>query len=206
MATTSPQPSPTQDAQYRQLLRYTSIGALVLCPIIIALPPRKFDFYTVGLLIGTGIGANQTCREFTGLSIGQRLAIRVSKMSGEQLPSQRAREVQKRLREEKEARSGAAHTAIEKNSEGGVLEAVKAQEEKARQEQGLLKKIWMGDETEDWKAKRDAREKEALEDGRGYGGLITDQIWEVWNWGKGKAEDIKEIDEKVVEEKNQEKK
>jgi hypothetical protein len=44
-----------------------------------------------------------------------------------------------------------------------------------------------------------------LAEGRGYGGLILDQIWEVWNWGQVKAEEVKEIDEKVVQEKKEEK-
>jgi hypothetical protein len=59
----------------------------------------------------------------------------------------------------------------------------------------------MGGEGDDWKAKRDAKEKEALEEGKGYGGLIMDQIWEVWNGGKEKVEQIKEEDEKVVAER-----
>jgi hypothetical protein len=63
----------------------------------------------------------------------------------------------------------------------------------------------MGNEGDDWKQKRDQKEKEALEEGRGYGGLIMDQIWEVWNWGRDKAEEVKEIDEKVVAEKKAEK-
>jgi len=32
-------------------------------------------------------------------------------------------------------------------------------------------------------------EREALEEGRGYGSLIVEQIWEVWNWDKEKDED-----------------
>lgn len=80
----------------------------------------------------------------------------------------------------------------------GALAEMKRREEE-RKERGLLEKVWMGSEGDDWKAKRDAREKAALEEGRGYGGLIVDQIWEVINWGKDKAEEVKEIDEKVVE-------
>lgn len=56
------------------------------------------------------------------------------------------------------------------------------------QEAQMLRKV-------DWKAQRDAREKKALEEGRGYGGLIIDQIWEVWNWGRERPG---EIEEKVV--------
>lgn len=36
-----------------------------------------------------------------------------------------------------------------------------------------------------WKVQRDEREKKAAEEGKGYGDLIMDQIWDVWTWGKG---------------------
>jgi hypothetical protein len=59
-----------------------------------------------------------------------------------------------------------------------------------------LQKLWYGEEGDDWKPKRDEREKKALEEGKGYGDLIMSQIWEVWNWGKTgeeeKADDGKE--------------
>ena len=45
--------------------------------------------------------------------------------------------------------------------------------------------------------------RRALEEGRGYGGLITDQIWEVWNWGKDKVEVVKEKDEEVVKKREE---
>mgnify|MGYP001357363367 FL=1 len=73
-------------------------------------------------------------------------------------------------------------------------------------ERGLLEKGGMGGEGPDWKAKRDLKEKEALDEGRGYGGLIMDQIWEVWSWGKDKVEEVKEVDEKVVQERKEGKK
>ena len=54
---------------------------------------------------------------------------------------------------------------------------------------GMARKIWMGDETEGWKEQRMREEREALEEGRGYGSLIMEQIWEVWNWDKRRNED-----------------
>jgi len=61
-----------------------------------------------------------------------------------------------------------------------------------------LKLMGMGDEEEGWKAKRDAKERQALEEGKGYGDLITDQIWEVWNWGKSKTGETTEKNEPVL--------
>lgn len=84
------------------------------------------------------------------------------------LPAGKAEEVRKRLRRERAMREG----GIER---GG--------------EKGLVGKLWMGGEEEGWKERRLREEREALEEGRGYGGLIMDQIWEVWNWGRGREMD-----------------
>lgn len=64
--------------------------------------------------------------------------------------------------------------------------SITEQVEKMRQdkERSMLQKVWYGQEGENWKQKRDEKEKKALEEGKGYGDLIIDQIWEVWNWGK----------------------
>ncbi len=113
--------------------------------------------------------------------------------SGADLPSDRAREVQKRLREER-LRQG--HKREEEAI--GKLELAEREEEEKK---GLLKKIWMGNEGSDWRKERDEREKQALEEGRGYGGLIMDQIREVWYGGKDSDEALKEKDEKAGQEK-----
>lgn len=51
---------------------------------------------------------------------------------------------------------------------------------------------------DDWKARRLADEQKKLDEGEGYGSMIVDQIWDVWNWGEKKAEELKEKDEQVV--------
>lgn len=96
------------------------------------------------------------------------------------LPAGKAEEVRERLRRERAVREG------EDNRDG-------------EKEKGLVGRLWMGTEDEGWKKRRLREEREALEEGRGYGGLIMDQIWEVWNWGKGKG---KEEDGKVVEDRD----
>ncbi|KAL9086460.1 MAG: hypothetical protein Q9165_007076, partial [Trypethelium subeluteriae] len=54
-------------------------------------------------------------------------------------------------------------------------------------ERGLLGRIWMGGEGEDWKEKRMEEERRALEEGKGYSDVIMDQIREVW---KGEAKEV----------------
>jgi len=196
-------PSPTLDAESQaRLIHNVSLGALIVCPLIIALPPRKLDIYTFALLTGTFLGGNQLLYERTGRSIVMRWSEKMASMTPGDLPP-KAKEVQERLRMEKAIR-------FEKNLRGGkdvgkmlgedgskILGEVQRMEEEQKK-RGLVERVWMGNEGEDWKAKRDQREKEALEEGRGYGGLIMDQVWEVWNWGGKKMEEVKEKDEEVV--------
>ena len=61
-----------------------------------------------------------------------------------------------------------------------VREGVRDLEEKRRttQERGVVKRVWMGKEGEDWVEERKRREDEALTEGRGYGGLIVEYIRE----------------------------
>ena len=60
------------------------------------------------------------------------------------------------------------------------------------------KEIWMGGEKEGWKERRLREEQEKINQGEGYGSMIMDQIWEVWNWGEKKGEEIKDKDKEVL--------
>ncbi|KAF3068928.1 putative rhomboid family membrane protein [Daldinia childiae] len=112
-------------------------------------------------------------------------------MSGAELP-EKAKEMQARLRAERARRAQDGLTDEQKR----MLE-----EHRRKGEKGLLERVWMGDSGEDWKAKRDQREKEALgEGGGGYWSLIADQVSEVWNQGK-KKKDGDEEKEKESESK-----
>jgi hypothetical protein len=203
-----------------KLVHNVSLAALIVCPLIMALPPRKFDVYTGLLMTGTFLGGNQLAYEYTGRSFLARCKARlqsIQSMSEGSLP-EKAKIMQVRLREERERREkmqSAYASPVQQKGEAkeevasGILDEVRRRRdedekvEKETKERGILGRVWMGGEGDDWKAKRDQREREALEEGKGYGGLIMDQIWEVWNWGKDKAEDIKEKDEEVVKARKQ---
>jgi hypothetical protein len=213
MAASTPTATPV-DTSSAALVHNVSFAALIIPPIIIFLPPRKLDLYTFSLLGVMFMGGNQLSREYTGISMVQRMGNRFTTigdgmkgMAGNKLPP-KALEIQRRLKEEKEAMAAvkAARLAGEdKDSIARKVEELRVAEERGEvtKERGLLEKVWMGSEGDDWKAKRDHKEKKALEEGRGYGGLIIDQIWEVWNWEKDKMEEVKEIDEKVVKERKE---
>lgn len=205
--TTQPSQSTTPDAASRaQLIHNVSLGALIVCPLIMALPPRKLDLYTGLLLTGTFLGGNQLAYEYTGRSFVARCKARLEAVQGlgEGSLPEKARVMQGRLREERERRkrsergSGVGGAVGRPGVLGEVRRMREEEEDGDRKEQGILQRVWMGGEGVEWKAKRNAREKEALEEGKGYSGLIKDQIWEVWNWGKDKVEEVKEKDEEVV--------
>lgn len=52
-----------------------------------------------------------------------------------------------------------------------------------------------------WKEARLREEQEKLDAGEGYGSMIVDQIWDVWNQGENKMEEVKRKDEEVVQQK-----
>lgn len=191
----------------RKILSITSLSILIIGPIVIALPPRKLDFYTVFLIGGTAWGGNEVCRNYTGRSIVQRAKDRATKMTGTGL-SEKAQMVQQRLREEKASKFqgglGGASTVTGESKVLQEVERIRTSSMDEKEKQRELEKVKGGGETKTWKQKRDEREREYLENGKGYSDLIMDQIWEVWNWGQEKTEEIKEKDEKVVAEKKHE--
>ncbi|OAL44604.1 hypothetical protein IQ07DRAFT_592277 [Pyrenochaeta sp. DS3sAY3a] len=149
-----------QKASYDAMTRNVAIGGLIICPIIALLPPRKLDLYTFSLGIGFYLSADHLCTLRTGRGLVQQ----ISMPRFMDLPTDKARETQRLLQEQREK----GRKALEKPSE----------------ERGILTKIWMGDETEGWKERRLEEEKKALEEGKTYTDMILEQIWDVWNWDK----------------------
>jgi hypothetical protein len=113
------------------------------------------------------VSANHLTKDRTGQSILQRLG----NVGGDGLPTEKARLFQKQMQEKRER-------------------------EGKTQDKGVLDKIWMGGEGDDWKAKRLREEQEALDRGDGYGSLIMGQISEVWNGGKKDGSDEPDSEKK----------
>jgi len=116
------------------------LGAVIVCPIIMLLPPRKIDIYTVALMTGMFVGGNQLSTEYTGVSIVQRFGNRMSSLASPSLPP-KALEVQIRLREEKERREAAQNGTLvrlltDKEQTGVMRELEKKQV--GSKEKGLL--------------------------------------------------------------------
>jgi hypothetical protein len=160
-----------QQSRYNRIVRNLAIGGVFLCPIIAALPPRKMDLYTFSLGVGFYLSADHLFTVNTGRGLVQQFA----PLKPLDLPTERAREMQKVIRDEREkGRQGL------QRQEG--------------EEKGMLGRLWMGDETEGWKERRLEEEKKALEEGKGYTDMILEQIWDVWNWDKKKGKDDEKKD------------
>ncbi|KAL6711427.1 hypothetical protein ACN47E_004361 [Coniothyrium glycines] len=151
-----------QQAKYQAITRNLAIGGAILCPIIALLPPRKLDMYTFSLGVGFYLSTDHLCTLRTGRGLVQQLTPRQLA-----LPTERAKETQRILREEREK----SRKTLERQPE----------------EKSLLGKIWMGDEKEGWRERRIEEEKKAIEEGKSYTDMIFEQIWEVWNWDKKKG-------------------
>ncbi|TKA70520.1 hypothetical protein B0A49_07499 [Cryomyces minteri] len=180
-------PTTAETEQFRSLTHNLSLGLLFLCPAIALLPPRKVDFYTFGLGTAWLVSANHLTRERSGRSILQHFHHATSQDGGS-LPTEKARELQRRLKEERLLRAQPSG----QGSERGDVDQV----DKEGKSLGIVERVWMGSEKEGWKERRLREEQEALDEGRGYGGLIMDQIYEVWNWKKRDADDEEEQEKK----------
>lgn len=169
----SPHPPPSlaeqRAQQYVSAKRNLAIGLCVACPVIALLPPRKLDLYTLALG-GVWIAS---VNHVSGIRSGRTVFQRILEPSPQTGPSEKYLEMQRQLRER------------------GIQGS-----EKRKGVVGVVDKLWMGDQDEDWKMKRAEREKEVLQSGEGYGTLIMDQIKEVWT-GKKKKEDEENAGEKA---------
>jgi len=160
------QPTHGETERYIRTIHNVALGALVACPIIALLPPRKLDFFTFGLAGTTAYSANYLIRERTGQSIwqhlgGSRAQGAVSTPMAEVSSTEQAnlsRELQYAKEEMQrlhiESKAAAEHSPASQSAR------------------------------EAWKAQREKEIQDDLDVGKGLGEMITDQIWEVWNWRK----------------------
>lgn len=201
--------TPSDDLQevrqndYFKFKRYAAWTFIVAAPILIAAPPRRLDLNTAGLFAAFGVSANYLYKDSNphGRGLVGDLGVKyfgaspVSTQSTSTrdgltnlfntLPTEKAEKVQAQLRAAKESTINTQE------------ELEKYQSTKRFEDRSLPEKIWMGSEAENWKEKRLREEQEALDEGKGYGDLIMDHIWEVWNWGKpGDQKKRDEINEK----------
>lgn len=153
-----------------------AIGVAILGPIALFMPPRRIGLQAMVLSGGTFWATNVLAYDWTGESMTQRFDRRWQNMFSSGLP-EKARRNQELMRLERERRE-----ALLPEAERKALQ--EAREKKEMASRGILSKIWMGSEKEDWRAERARKEKEILENGEGYGTLIMEQVKEVFGGSK----------------------
>lgn len=192
---TSTTPRQSMDEARKDLIHYTSWACLIAGPIILVLPPRKLDLYTLGVLLGTFAGANEVSREQTGISMIDRMGQRFMRSTAT-LPPQALELQQRRFKEERERNQLIVQKIVDNDlSQQSSMEEFSAEQSK-KPSSSFWSKVWMGGEGENWKEERLRKEREALESGKGYFDLIMEQVWEVWNNGESEALEKPKVDEK----------
>lgn len=153
-STSSPSPTdPQADLErWNKLFYRTSLGVVIIAPMVMLLPPRRVDLGTFGLGIAWFMSAGFCVEHKTGQGLLWHI--------GSRIPSEGNR---RRIAEEQARERG---------------ETFRWQGEKPA-DRGFLKRMWMGNESDEWVEERKRKEQEALDEGKGYGGLIMDQVREV---------------------------
>jgi hypothetical protein len=166
----------------------SAMAGAVILPLAMLLPPRKIDLRFFVLAGAWSMATNQLAYEYTGSSIYARFGNRMGSMMGTELP-EGAQRTQKLLREHRE------REAARRAKEGQQVE-----EQKTGVVAKTLNDVWMGGEEKDWKEKRVKEHQQKIEEGKGIGDIIIDQVADVWygNWGKGAK---KQDDENSTEKK-----
>ncbi|KAL8725617.1 MAG: hypothetical protein Q9166_007253 [cf. Caloplaca sp. 2 TL-2023] len=146
---------------------------LVACPLLAFLPPRKLDLYTFMLGAAWVVSAEELTlgtSRFQQRQLQQPFSASPQEADKSQVPLSAQSELAQAIRVSKDAPQDVKTQLAERQrQETGVV--------------GLAQKLWYGRESADWKEKRMAEEKEALEEGRGYWGLIGDAVREVFGGG-----------------------
>ncbi|KAL2212153.1 hypothetical protein CC79DRAFT_350455 [Sarocladium strictum] len=150
-----------------------ALGGTIIIPLVMALPPRKFDLRFMALAGTWSLASNQLAYEYTGTSIYSRIGNRFTSTLDMGLP-EAAKKTQQLIKEQKE-RDAALKRAAGQDQDG----------DKSAGLTGTLNEVWMGGESTDWKKKRAEEDRLSLEEGKGFSGIILDQIGDVFsgNWG-----------------------
>ncbi|KAK5118877.1 hypothetical protein LTR62_000087 [Meristemomyces frigidus] len=160
------QPTPPEIEKYTRTLHNVALGALIACPILALLPPRKLDFFTWGLIGTTGYSANYLTRERSGRSIWQYVS-GVQPHHMQTIPAHEQATLHRDLQQSKQELQRPRPEVV---SVSDQLQTTQSQREV-------------------WKAQREREIQDDLDVGKGFGDMIADQIWEVWNWGKKSEEE-----------------
>ena len=163
------QPTPSETQRYVNTIHNVALVAVIACPILALLPPRKLDVYTIGLIGTTAYSGNYLVRERSGRSMWQYVVNGSPSPAAAVEPSVSPTE-QASLEKELQYAKQEMHRLNPSSSPSVSAEVQAAYTQR-----------------EAWKAQRNQEIQDDLDVGKGIGEMITDQVWEVWNWGRGKG-------------------
>ena len=190
-----PDPTAVLLPERNPFIHNAAIAGTIICPLAMLLPPRKIDLRFFVLAGGLSLSTNQLAYAYTGKSIYARFQNRAaSALDISPLPESALR-TQQLIREQKEARDRKLREQARQQQDDEKGRIVK-----------LAEDVWMGGEGKDWQAKRAAEHAKSFEEGKGMGGIIIDQIKDVWggNW-KPSSEKVSDAELKEREKEEKEK-
>ncbi|KAL2262476.1 hypothetical protein VTK26DRAFT_1207 [Humicola hyalothermophila] len=211
MASETPSEPPNPN-RANPITHAAAIGIAILGPIALLTPTRggaaKSTFQNAVLGASTFWGFNTLAGHYTGKSITQRSSERwgallgfSSSASGEEKKTEEKKVGAQTGEEGSLPKTGgyydqlpterAARNKMLMDAERRRRAEAAGKEYKEKDTRGFLERIWMGGEKEGWRERRLEEERKALEEGKGYGGLIMDQLREVWE-GKGEGKEGEE--------------
>ncbi|KAL8973087.1 MAG: hypothetical protein Q9197_002491 [Variospora fuerteventurae] len=190
-------------ARYSPPLRPLFLSLLVTTPILAALPPRKIDLYTFML----GCTFILSAEELTIGSASRRFSSTTTLRPPPPPLPQQAQPFAAHPQDANEklplaAQSEATQRFLSSDTapEDAKARFLRREREEEAGVAGMARKLWYGSETEGWKERRIREEKEALEEGRGYGELIWDAVREAFG-GSVEREDVERFNEERRKEK-----
>lgn len=190
-STTEPVQSPPK--KWTPISRNICLFAAVACPILLAIPPRRLNLVNV-LNAGIFVGAtNHLSVVYTDRNLTQNLLPDLSKLGSDELPTEKAKRFQAERERRKNAAAEQARRLEEVQRDGWgshtqVAPTADGTERVPTSKQGVLEELWMGKEKPGWKERRLEEERKAIEEGRGYGGLIMDYVRDAF--GTKKLEEV----------------
>jgi len=182
MSTPITNPSITNPSTTTPPLRPLYLALALTCPLLIALPPRKLDFYTFTL---------------SGLFVfsAQELAFGDARRAATQRAgSTGVMGVLGRGDVDADGKGGGTVPLPGVEAGVGPAELLRRKEGRGKGEGvvGMAKDLWMGDEEAGWKERRVAEERERLEGGEGYWDLILGQVREAFGRDRSTGERVGE--------------
>ncbi|KAL9003884.1 MAG: hypothetical protein Q9188_003270 [Gyalolechia gomerana] len=183
-------------AKYSPPLRPLFLSLLVATPLLAVLPPRKLDLYTFML----GFTFVVSAEELTYGSASGRSAPRPQPQPFAASPQDAKENVPIVAQSE-----AAQRYKVSERAPHDVKADLIRRERAETGVKGLARKLWYGSETEGWKERRMREERETLEEGRGYVGLIADAVREALG-GAVEREDVERFNEERKKDREREEK